>query len=232
MVLFPLHLGVEQAHVALAATPEHIVGSSQLDGGVDRVLDLDSSPGDNTELRVGGGPIHISLMSENIGCTPKEFDASGFHLLERIVGDDPHALLIFGDGGSFLDEIHIMEAEVLDTQFLHDLESGVHLILCPLYRITRLIPLVLTCLSAELVAAGLAKGVPPCHGEFQPILHPLSEHHAIRLIIMERQWTLALWSLEGNLSNLREILFHDNDNLCFKCYYSDDSSNLNIPLNT
>ena len=59
----------------------------------------------------------------------------------------------------------------------------------------------------------------------------VSEHHAIRLIIMERQWTLALWSLEGNLSNLREILFHDNDNLCFKCYYSDDSSNLNIPLN-
>ena len=102
-----------------------------------------------------------------------------------------------------------MEAEVLDTQLLHDLEPGIHLIFRPLDRIRGLVPLIFPGLATELVAAGLAESVPPSHGEFQPILHPLAKNNTVRLIIMESQRALALRSLEGDLSDLREILFHD-----------------------
>ena len=97
VVLLTLHLGVEEGVVAFTAAPEHITGTAELDGGVDGVLDLESGAGDDVELRVRGGAVHVALVAEHIGSAPEELDAGSFLLLEQIVGDIFQAGLVLSD---------------------------------------------------------------------------------------------------------------------------------------
>ena len=71
VVFLALHLGVEQAHVALAASPEHIVGAAQLYRCVDGVLYLHCCTGHNVKVGVGGSTVHIALVAEHIGRSPE-----------------------------------------------------------------------------------------------------------------------------------------------------------------
>ncbi len=210
MVFLSLHLSVEKTHVALAASPEDVIRSSKLDSRINGVLDLHSSTGDNIEVRIGGGTVHIPSVTKHIGGSPKKLDVGTLHLLKSIVGDGLHAGFIFINSRSLVNKIHIVEAEVLDAQLVHDLEASVHLVLCPLDRIRSLVPLVVSGLATELVTARLTECVPPSHGEFEPILHLLSEDYSLRVIIMKRQRVLAFHTLERNLTDLREIFFCHN----------------------
>ena len=129
MLLLTLHVGVEEAHVALAAAPEDVALAAELDGGVHGVLDLDHGAGCDVEIRVGGGAVHVALVTEDVGGAPKELDA-GLGLLLLEVSDDLLEIgLILLDGGGLVDEVYIVEAIVSDTELLHDLETGVDFLL-------------------------------------------------------------------------------------------------------
>ena len=143
VLLLSLLVGVQQAHVTLTTTPEHIVGTTELNGSIDRILNLNDSTSYDVEVRVGRSTVGITLVTKDISGTPKQFDVGELlHLLLSIVGDGLHALFILSDGGSLLNEVYIVEAEVLNTQLIHDLEASVHLILGPLNRAFSLVPLV------------------------------------------------------------------------------------------
>ena len=151
VVLLPLHLGVEQAHVAFASSPEYIVGAAELDGGVYGVLDLYGCACHHIEVRVGCRSVHVAFVAEYVGGAPEELDVAAFHLFEGIVGDGRHSRFVFRYVGAFIDEVDVVEAEVLDAEFLHDFESCVHLVLGALEGVRRLIPGVTAGLAAELV---------------------------------------------------------------------------------
>ena len=171
---------------------------------------MDSSASHYVEIGIGGGAIHVALVAEYICGTPKVLDVGTLHLLQGIVGDSFHASFIFLDGIALVNEVNVVEAEVLNAQFLHDLEASVHLVLGALYGILCLVPLIGASLATELVGRSLAQRVPPCHGELQPIFHLLAHYDLLGVIIVECHRVLAFSSLEGNLTNLWKILFCHN----------------------
>ena len=156
VVLLALHLGIKQALVALTATPEDVTGTAQLDGGINGVLDLDGGTCHNIEIGIGGGTVHVTLVAKHVGSAPQQLDTRCLHLLQGIVGNSLHAGFILLDGIGLLNEVHIVEAEILDAQLLHDFKTGIHLVLGTLNRVLGFVPFIGTGLSAKLVSAGLS----------------------------------------------------------------------------
>ena len=158
-------VGVEQAHVALAATPEDVVRSAQLDGGVDGILDLHGGTGYDVEVGVRGSAVHIALVAEDIGRTPQQFDTRLLLFLFQVGYDFLQIGFVFLDGVGLGTEVHVVEAVVLDTHLLHEFKTGVHLVLGSLHGIGRVVPRESLRTAAELVATFGAQRVPPGHGE-------------------------------------------------------------------
>ena len=207
MFLFTLHVGVQQAHVAFAPAPKHVVRAAQFDGGIDGVLDLHGCACHHVEIRVGGRTVHIAFVSEYVGRAPKVLDTRSLHLFLDISHDGLHVGFIFLDGIAFGDEVHVVEAEIFDTQFLHDFKTGIGLLLGDGQGIRALVPGERLRAAAELVAAFCAKGVPPSHGKLQPVFHLLAHDDLFGIIVAVSQWVLALFSFELNFSDARKILF-------------------------
>ena len=201
VILLPLHLGVKDAVIAFAATPEHVRGATEFDGSVDRILDLDGCAGDYVEVGIGGGAVGVALVAEYIGRAPEVADAGLAHLLEKIVGDIFQAGLIFVNVIAVLYEVDVVEAEIADAEFLHDFESGIDLGAGAAIGAFAFVPLIGTGLAAEGISGCLAESMPPCHGEFEPVLHGFAHDDAFCVIIVECERILALSALETNLSD-------------------------------
>ena len=208
VVFLALHLGVEKGSVAFASAPEHIARASELDCGVDGILDLHGCAGNYIKIGIGGCSVHVALVSEYIGCAPEKFDSAFLHLCEGIVGNRLHPGFILFDGVGFFHKVHIVEAEILDAEFFHDFETCIHLVLGALQGVGGLVPLIASCLSAELVAGSLPEGMPPCHRKLVPVLHLPAEHNTLSVIIMERKGILAFGSFERDSADFGKVLFH------------------------
>ena len=199
VLLLALHVGVQQRHVALAAAPEDVVFAAQLDRGVDGVLDLQHGAGRGVEVGVGRGAVHVAGVSEDVGRAPQQLDA-GFGLLLLGVGDDlPEVLLILLGRGGLVHEVHVVEAVVLDAHLLHELEACVHFCLGALDGACRRVPREGLGAAAELVAALGAEGVPPCHREFEPILHFFALHDLFGIVVAERHRVFRILAFEFDL---------------------------------
>ncbi len=178
-----LLVGVEKAHVSLATTPEHVVGATQCDGGVDGVLDLHGGTGHYVEVRVGGSSIHIAGVTEDVGRSPEILDAGLLHQSFEICRDFLHTLLVVFDVVEVADEVGVVEAEIFDTELLHDFKACVGLLFGHGHGVVADVPGEFLCACAELVAAFSAERVPPCHGEFQPFFHGFAEHDFLGVIV-------------------------------------------------
>ena len=66
VILLTLHVGVQQAHIALTATPEDVVLSTQRDTSVDGVLDLRSGASHSGEIGIRSGTIHVTLVAKHV----------------------------------------------------------------------------------------------------------------------------------------------------------------------
>ena len=174
VLFFALLVGVEDAHVAFAASPEHIVGTAQLYCGVDGVLNLYGGAGHYVEVGIGGGSVHVAGVAEYVGGAPEILDACLGHLLLEVGHDFLHVGLVFLDGGGLAHKVYVVEAEILYAEFLHDFEACVGFVLRCLHGIGGGVPGELLCAAAELVAAFGAQCVPPCHGKLEPVFHFLA----------------------------------------------------------
>ncbi|OAV73582.1 hypothetical protein Barb6_00076 [Bacteroidales bacterium Barb6] len=67
MVFFALHVGIQKRHIAFATSPEHVVLTAKGNTGVDGVLYLRGGTGDNGEVGVCGGTVHVTLVAEYVG---------------------------------------------------------------------------------------------------------------------------------------------------------------------
>ena len=151
-------------------------------------------------------------MSEYVGGAPQEVNvASLLHLLQCIVSYGLHVGLILVYIVRRVYQVYVVEAEVVYAQLLHDFKSGVHLILGALQSCLGLVPGIRAGLAAKLVSAGRAQCVPPSHGKLEPVLHCLSSHYLVLVIVVKCHGVLAGGTLKGYLANLWEILFYHND---------------------
>ena len=207
VLLFALHVGVEQRHVAFAAAPEDVVLAAQFDRGVDGVLDLQHGAGRGVEVGVGRCAVHVAGVAEDIGRAPQQFDA-GFGLFLLGVGYDlPEVLFVLFGRRGFVHEVYVVETIVLDADLPHEFETRVHLGFRALDRTCGLVPREGFGAAAELVAAFGAEGVPPRHRETEPILHLAAFHDFFGVIVTESHRVLRLRAFEFDLSHGGEILF-------------------------
>ena len=205
---FTFLVGVQQRHIAFTSAPEHIVvGTTQFDSSVDSVLDLDGGTGYHVEVRIGGGTVHVTRVAEYVGRTPQQLDACFGLFLFQVSHDFLHVRFVFFNRVCFVAEVYIVEAVIFDTDFLHDFEACVSLVLSSLYLVGVSFPGELLRAASELVAAFSAQRVPPSHGEFQPVFHLLSHYHSFGVIITESQRVLAFYTFEFDFTDTRKILF-------------------------
>ena len=238
MLFLTLLISVEKAHVTFATAPEHVVGTTEFDSCVDCVLDLNGSASHYVKVRVGSGTVHIAAVAKHICSTPKILDAGLSHLLLQVSNDFLHIVLILLNRSAFAHEVNIVEAEILDAHFLHELKAGVSLLLCDLHCVSAFVPGELLCSAAELVAAFCAKCVPPSHSELQPIFHFLAENHLLSVIVTICERILALFAFKLDFSYPGKILFScHNCKLCFRLtvlflfvyFISDSSISFHLP---
>src|SRR6478752_5039872 len=71
VIEFAFHVGVQQGHITLTATPEYIVFSTQCNGCVECILHLRSCPAQYLEIRIRSSTIHISWIRKYIRCSPE-----------------------------------------------------------------------------------------------------------------------------------------------------------------
>ncbi len=207
VLLLALLVGVQQAHVAFAAAPEHVVLAPKGDGGVYRSLNLYGCARQNVEVGVSGCAVHVAGVAEHVGRAPKVLDAGGGHLLLKIRHDGVHAGLVLLDGRTFVYKVHVVEAEILDAELLHDFETGVGLGLGTFHGVGRCVPRERLRAAAELVGAFGAKGVPPRHREAEPVLHLLAQYHAFRVVVAVGHRVVARRAFILDLAYLRKIFF-------------------------
>ncbi len=130
MLFLTLLVGVEEAHVAFASTPEHVVLTAESDSSVDSVLDLDCCTGNNVEIRVGCSAVHVAAVAKHVCCAPEVLDSGFVHLSLEVGNDFLHAAFVVVDVVEVADEVGVVEAEIFDAHLLHELETCVGLLLC------------------------------------------------------------------------------------------------------
>ena len=116
---------VEQGFIPFAATPQHIVFTTQFQCRVHRLLDLQSGQGKDFRVWVGSSTRHESTVTEQVGRTPQQLDArillfSGQHVdhLMQVVHAIPR-------GRTFGGDIPVMEAVVRRTELAEKFERRV-----------------------------------------------------------------------------------------------------------
>ena len=186
--LLALHLGVPQVLVAFTTAPEHVILGAQALGDLQGMLQLAAGVGVDVSERRGGGTGHEARVGEQGGGVPQQLDAGGLHVLLDLVDDLVQVLIGLAQGVAFRGNVAIVEAEVLDTKLLEELEGVVDLGQSLILRVGVLaVPRALSGARAERIDQFLVEGVPPCDAEAQPILHLLAGNDLVGIVIMEGQ---------------------------------------------
>src|SRR5437868_6116385 len=70
MCLLSFHIGIKQAHISFAASPENIILSAKLNGSIQRCFNLCSCMCQYMKIGIGCGAIHIPPVRKKIGSAP------------------------------------------------------------------------------------------------------------------------------------------------------------------
>ena len=105
-----------------------------------KAQELNSSTSYNVEIRVSSSTVHITLVTEYVCCSPKKLDTSLSLLLLKVSYNCLEVSLILLNVCALVNEVNIVEAVVLDTHLLHELETCVNLSLSNLNSVRSCIP--------------------------------------------------------------------------------------------
>ena len=195
VVKLKTHIGVEERFIALAAAPEDVALAAELNGCVDRSLDLCSSISKDVCGRRCARTVHEARMIEALCGTPQELLAGFLLLLFEVVYNDLQLLVGFAEAAVFRREIAVMEAVVVDGELLHDLECSVNLCDC-------------ACLRILLTPALISHGVPPAQCELEVLTHRLAVDDLIRVVVLECKVIFGVLALIGDLADIGEKFAH------------------------
>ncbi|SYZ57601.1 hypothetical protein CPBF367_38810 [Xanthomonas arboricola pv. juglandis] len=207
VVLLALHLGVVQAGVALAAAPEHVVLATQLDGGIDRGLDLHRRTRHHIEVRVGRCAVHVARVREQVGGAPQQLDAGvGLALL----GDADHVFevaLVLADVVGIRRQVDVVEAVIRHAKLGEEFKRGIGLGFGTVQRGVADIPRIRARARAERIGAIAAEAVPVGHGKAQMLGHGLVADLLVGVVDLEGQRVVRVAAFEADLADTGEIFF-------------------------
>ena len=190
VVQLALHVGVDQAAVALAATPEGVALAPQAVSHLDGLFHLGSGVG--VDLGVGRGrrPHGVALMGEEAGSAPKQFLARLVLQALQLVGHCVKGRVGLGQGAQLGCYVTVVEAIKVNPHLVEELEEHVG----PLGRVLdRVAPVVPRCLGGahpEGIAQRVAHAVPVGGPEAHVVAHRLALHFLIGVVVLEGQRVL------------------------------------------
>src|SRR5699024_716460 len=127
MIPFPLHICIEERHITLTSAPEHISLAAYRDGCIQSTFDLAPGISQKIEIRIRSRTVHKTRMAEQIGCAPKQLNATILMLLPGIIDQRLQPFFRFGNGISLIHQIYIVKAIIRHAKLGNQLKSGIHL---------------------------------------------------------------------------------------------------------
>ncbi len=208
VLLLPLHVGVEQGHISFTSSPEDIIFAPQCDGCIQGILYLRGGKGHTVEVGIGGGPVHVALVAEHVGGAPEQLDTGICHFLLYIGHDGFEVALILLQRISRIHQVHIVKAEIFNSDLLHKFKAGIDFLFGSFNHIVPIIPVEILALCSKRIAGFCAKGVPVCHCKFEPLFHLTTVNHLFRVIVAECQRIGTFLAFKFDLPYSGKIFFY------------------------
>ncbi len=199
------HIGVEQGFVPFASAPEDIVLAAELHGNLDGFFDLRGGIGKHRCVGRGCRAVDELRVSEAVGGAPEAFDARarhllldyGDHLVENAVGLQKRV--------PARGKVRVVKAEETNLHLFHELKRRVHAFLGAYHVIFRFVPWSEDGHAAKRIHAAVGERVPPGHRKAQMLLHGLSGHDFVRVVILERKRVGALCAFIADGTYFTEV---------------------------
>ena len=202
---FTLHVCVEQGHIAFSTSPEYVIFSTQLDGGIYCIFHLRSRKSYRAKVRVGGSTIHVAWIAKHVGSTPEELHTTCLLVGCSIGSDGLHAAFVGRQGWALFDQVYIVEAVIIHPYFIEKFKGSIHFVFCTLHWIGACVPRMHNSTWTKRISTGTAEGVPIGNSKFKVLLHRLSGDDTVRVVVAKGKWVVAFFSFKLDFSYLGKI---------------------------
>ena len=183
LIALLLEAGVEQRLVALAATPQHVVGAAEVVRGLEHVTYLRGCVGEHFRIRIRGRTSGVPRVGEQVRGAPQQLHACFGLLLRGALDEHVEVRLALGQRGALGGHVDVVEAVEGRAQLVEELERGILFGEGGGHRIdTGLQPGSVEGSGAEHVAAGPVEAVPIADSNPEVVFHPLASDHAVRVV--------------------------------------------------
>ena len=199
VVDLPLHVGVPEALVALAATPERIARTAERVGDLHRFLHLCGGIGEDLGVAAGGGAMHVPRIREEVGRAPEELDAGLLLMGFERGGHGIEVLVRLGERLALGGHVAVVETVEAHAELLHELKRHRDPGDRPFEGVPAFFPGADHGRRAEGVAAGAAEGVPVGDGEPQVVAHRLPLDQGVGVVVTKRQHVLRSGALVADI---------------------------------
>ncbi|MNI30406.1 hypothetical protein D3C73_842530 [compost metagenome] len=215
MFLLPFHIGIQQAHITFPSPPEHVVFTIKCDGGIQCGFYLCSTMGQYLKIRIGRGAIHVTSVTEEVGCTPKKLDTTRLLFLFRVVDDCCQSFFVFQHIIRVIHQVYIMKTVVWNIHFTDKFKSSIHLIFCTCDRVITLIPGESVGWPAKWIGSVTIEGMPIGTGKFKILFHRFTCNDLFWVVITKSKWIFTFLSFKFDLYDPFKKLFLSFNNIHF-----------------
>ena len=206
VIHLPLHVGIPQALVALAAAPECVALAAEGERHFQRLLHLRGGIGKDLRIAAGGGTMHIAGIAEQVGRAPEKLDAGAFLMQFQARGHRIEMAIRLRQCFPFGSHIAVVEAVKPDAEFLHELKRHLHPGQSPFQRVAAGFPGAEHGRRTEGIAAGAAERMPVRHSKPQVVAHRHPLHQFAGIIVAKRQHVFGGRALEADGADLGKCL--------------------------
>lgn len=204
VIEFAFHVGVQERTVAFATAPEHIVFASEFFGHFQGLFDLSGRKGEDVGIARSRGTVNVTLVAEEVGRTPEQFDTGTLLLLLEDGDDAIEVSIALAEVRAFRCYVAIVEAVELDAELLEKLEHHPRAGDRHVHRIGPIFPGPNRTTGAERIAARASQGMPVGNGKTEVILHRFTGDDSVGVVVTESERVGRCGTFVGDFRNVRK----------------------------
>ena len=214
VIQFPLHVGIQQSGIPLAASPERVAETSELMGYVHGFFHLSRCIRKNIRIGTGARTLVVARMGKEAGSAPKQLDTGLFLKLAEVVRDHLQSVVALLQRAQFRRDIAVVEAVVINAQLARKFETSVCDTASVLHRVAAVIPRADGRACPERIGQGVLHRMPVGDAKPQVVLHLLFAHELVGIVMAESQRVLGLGTFKRDFFDIGEkFLTHEGATL-------------------
>ena len=192
-------VGVQQRVVALAATPQHVVRSTQPMGHLEAVAHLGRRTGEHLGIGVRRRAGRVPRVGEQVGRAPQQPHAGPVHVVGGLLCHHVEQFGRLAEPVHLGGDVGVVEAEERHSELLEELERDGHLLAGGARGVgSGVEPRAVERRGAEDVLSRPTEAVPVADREAEVLAHRLAGDHAIGVVEPEGERVVAVRALEGD----------------------------------